>query len=427
MTEVTTAQRRNDDVADATPAAPAAATKTVNYRIALFNSADPRGAKVGGIETYCRDYIFYHPEDAELLFVGADEVGDLPIGEVSEVEYRGRKIKFLPLYFLGNAVNNYTGTITKSETMTFAKAILKHWGVLRPLLKQGGYTAEVHRAEYAPIIRAMGVPVIPMVHIFGGESKNQSSVLGKYWYIRDLCDFMAAATGYKFYSVNPDMTAMYKKKFPIYAKKFDTLTTWANTTSFYPTPFPQSDHIDILYAGRMDKFKRPDVMFRVLAEAQKLSGKVRFHYVGDGNVEEFPEFAVIRDITVLHGSKTGLEVAELMRQMHIGLLTSDFEGMPRFVLEMLTSGRPVVALHLPQLEPVIEDGRTGFLIGRAEGEDLSAQIAEQARRIVDTHRLIGEGAIIPEDVREIVEPYSPHSLLGKIWADHRAIAEARRR
>ncbi len=391
-------------------------TNDGRYAVALFNSADPRGKKVGGIETYCRDFIYYHPQDMDLLFIGVDETGDLPIGEITETEYAGRKFKFLPLYFQEDAVNKYTGTITQSETMTYAKALVKNWRLLRRVLRDGQYSAEVHRAEYGPVIWSMGAPVIPMVHVWGAKDKQQSSVLGKYWYIRDATEFAAALTGQRFYAVNSDLTAMFKKRYPMFRDKFDTLTTWANTSTFYPTPFQPGEHVDVLYAGRMDKFKRPDLMFSVMAEARKTVPNLRFHYVGDGDVEQFPEFAPIRDITVRHGSKTSVEVAALMRAVHMGILTSDFEGMPRFVMELLTSGRPAVTLHLPQLEAVVKDGVTGYLVPR--GPD---QVVEQAKRIGDCWDLVKAGALSPQTIREYAEPFSPQALLGKIWGDHRTL------
>jgi glycosyltransferase involved in cell wall biosynthesis len=393
-------------------------TERGRYRVALFNSADPRGRKIGGIETYTRDYIYYHPQDMDLLFVGADEIGDLPIGVVSEVEFRGRKFKFLPLYYLDDAVNKYTGTITQSETWNFASTLLKNRKLLRKVLRGGGYTAEIRRPEYAPILSLLGVPFVQMIHVWGAKDKQQSGVLGKYWYLRDATEFTAALLAKKFYSVNSDLTAMFKKRYSLFAKKFDTLTTWANTTTFRPSPFQldADGAIEVLYAGRMDKFKRPDVMFSVIAKLQEMTGKVRFHYVGDGDTEQFPEFAAIRDITIRHGAKTSLEVAELMKRVHMGILTSDFEGMPRFVMEMLTSGRPAVTLHLPQLESVIHDGVSGFLIPR--GPD---QVAEQARRMAETYQLIVDGRMTPETIVKAVEPFSPEALLGKIWADHRRL------
>lgn len=387
------------------------------YRVALFNSSDPRGKKIGGIQTYTRDYIHYHPEDMDLLLIGADETGEMPIGEVSEIEFRGRTFKFLPLYRLESTIADYTKGVTGSDTFTFARALVKNWGKIRKILKDGGYTAEIRRVEYAPIIWSMGVPFIQMVHIWGGKDQPMSSSLGKHWYIRGSTELVAAALCEKYYSVNQYMTEMYKKKFFPFAKKFDTLTTWANTHLFKPTPFSvESGKIEILYAGRMDRFKRPDYMFRALAQLQEKTGRVRFNYVGDGDVEAIEEFHLIRDITVRHGVKTSAEIGELLTSMHMGLLTSDFEGMPRVVLEVLSSGRPVVAMHLPQLEPVIEDGVSGFLVPRA-----GDHIATLAARMGECFDLIAQGRIDPEKVASYAAPYSPYKLLGRIWKDHRRL------
>jgi glycosyltransferase involved in cell wall biosynthesis len=389
------------------------------YKVALFNSGDPRGSKVGGIETYTRDYIFYHPEDMDLLFVGPDETGKLPIGEVSEIEFRGRTIKFLPLFHLDDSsYAAYGEGITKSDTWRFASQLVKHWGKVRKILKDGGYSAEIRRVEYAPILWSMGVPFVQMVHVWGGKDQKMSSSLGKHWYIRDATEFVAAALTKKFYAVNPNMTAMYKTKYSLFAKKFDTLTTWANTSIFKPTPYSFDDGlIHVVYAGRLDLFKRPDLMFQVIAELQRLSGKARFHYMGDGDPEAFPEFAAIREITTRHGILTSPQIAERLKGLHLGVLTSDFEGMPRVVMEQLTAGRPVVALHLPQLEQVITDGESGFLVPR--GED---QIPVHAARLLEAYDLMREGRMTPQGVAGHVEAFSPQSLLGKIWRDHRAIA-----
>ncbi len=389
------------------------------YRVALFNSGDPRGAKVGGIETYIRDYIFYHPEDMDLLFVGADETGKLPLGQISEVEFRGRTFKFLPLLHLSDLSNAYGEGITKSDTFRFAKLLWENRKLLKQVLRSGGYSAEIRRVEYAPILWAMGIPFVQMVHVWGGKDQSMSSSLGKHWYIRDATEFVAAALTKKFYSVNSDMTARYKKKYFPFAQKFDTLTTWANTTIFKATPFHFNDDlIHVMFAGRLDKFKRPDIMFQVIAAlADKSGGKVRFHYIGDGDPEETPEFAPIRDITVRHGRKNSIEIAGMLQGFHLGILTSDFEGMPRVVMETLTAGRPVVALHLPQLEQVIIDGRSGFLIARAPD-----QIDVQAARLHEAYQMMRDGRMTPEGISATVVPFSPQALLGKIWADHRRIA-----
>jgi len=389
------------------------------YRVALFNSGDPRGDKVGGIETYIRDYIFYHPEEMDLLFVGADETGKLPLGEISEIEFRGRMFKFLPLLHLDDLSNAYGAGIAKSDTFRFAKLLWRNRKLLKRVLRGGGYSAEIRRVEYAPLLWLMGVPFVQMVHVWGGKDQQMSSSLGKHWYVRDFTEFVAATLAVKFYSVNADMTARYKRKYFLFVRKFDTLTTWANTTIFKASPFYFSDNlIHVMFAGRLDKFKRPDIMFQVIAAlAQKSMGRARFHYIGDGDPEEFPEFATIRDVTIRHGRKNSIEIAAMLRAFHLGILTSDFEGMPRVVMETLTAGRPVVALHLPQLEQVIVDGRSGFLVPRSDD-----QVDVLAARLLEAYEMIRDGRMSTEGITEMVKPFSPQALLGKIWADHRRIA-----
>lgn len=389
------------------------------YRVALFNSGDPRGAKVGGIETYIRDYIFYHPEDMDLLFIGADETGRLPLGQISEVEFRGRMFKFLPLFYLNDLSNAYGEGIAKSDTFRFAKLLWQNRKLLKRVLREGGYSAELRRVEYAPILWWIGVPFVQMVHVWGGKDQQMSSSLGKYWYIRDSTELIAAALAKKFYSVNADMTERFRKKYFPFARKFDTLTTWANTTIFKAVPFDFSDGlIHVMFAGRLDKFKRPDYMFRVIANlAKKSEGRVRFHYIGDGDPEDFLEFAAIREITIRHGRKNSIEIAQMLRGFHLGILTSDFEGMPRVVMETLTAGRPVVALHLPQLEQVVVNGQSGFLIPRTEDH-----IGVQADKLIEAYEMIKDGRMTIEGVAEAVSAFSPQTLLGKIWAEHRLIA-----
>ncbi|NML12767.1 glycosyltransferase [Sphingobium sp. AR-3-1] len=388
------------------------------YSVALFNSSDVRGKKVGGIQTYMRDYIEYHPEDMDLLVVGGDESGELPLGEISEVKFRDRKFKFLPLFHLTEVTPTYKG-IGNSDTFKFAKLIIQNFGKIKKILKEGNYTVEIRRVEYAPIFKAMGVPVITMMHIWGRKDQKMSSVLGKYWWIRDMNEYLAAATSVKMYGVSTPMTEMFKTKYKRFINKFDVLTTWANPKIFKPTPyqFDEDDTIHLMYAGRLDKFKRPDFMFSVIAALDRQTGgKVRFHYVGDWDMTVWPEFSAVEHLVIREGVLTSEQIGKLLEEMHIGLLTSDFEGMPCIVMETLSSGRPEVARHLPQLEDVIYDGVTGYLI--KDGPD---QIEEQARRIVEIYSKMKDGSITPETVSKAVEPFGLVQLLSKIWNDHRVL------
>ena len=64
------------------------------HRLLLMYTMDPRGAKVGGIETHIRQILRHHPEDFSVLFVGTDERGDCKIGEVQRLSLGGRSDDF---------------------------------------------------------------------------------------------------------------------------------------------------------------------------------------------------------------------------------------------------------------------------------------------------------------------------------------------
>ena len=389
-------------------------------RVALFNSGDPRGLKVGGIETYLRDYIQFHPDDIEILFVGPDELGDLTLDTVNDVTFRGRRLKFLPLSRMNEDAIKYPDSITGSDTFRFLKLMWSKRALLRKVLKGGGYSAEIRRVEYAPFFFYIGVPFVQMVHVWGDKSKPMSSILGRHAGIRSTTEYVSAALCYKFYTVNPALTAMFKSRYIPFGRKFDTLTTWANTELYKPAPFRGDGVLRLLFAGRTDDFKRLDIMMQAVAAARALvPDPIEFHYVGDGDLTAYPEFKAIEDIAVLHGRKPAAEVAAVIRSIDVGLLTSEFEGMPRFVIECMASGRPVVALHLPQLERIFKAGVSGTLVPRSDD-----QVQAIARGIAEVWAGIKAGRFVPERVADCVEAHRPTTLLKAIFNDHRRLAGA---
>ena len=52
----------------------------------------------------------------------------------------------------------------------------------------------------------------------------------------------------------------------------------------------------------------------------------------------------------------------ILQTVDVGALSSDWEGMPLFVLECMTTGTPVVATNVGGLPELVEDDRTGLLV-----------------------------------------------------------------
>jgi glycosyltransferase involved in cell wall biosynthesis len=181
-----------------------------------------------------------------------------------------------------------------------------------------------------------------------------------------------------------------------------------------------------VFAGRLDEFKDPPLMFRTIDRLRgRLQGGVEFHYIGTSDPHRFGEFAAIEDITVRHGFKDATGMAATLASAHAGILTSEFEGMPRFVLETLAVGRPVVAVHLPQLESVIHDGDSdsGFLVARERSAEAMADAL--AQRFVDVRDAIDAGKLEPARIAGAIADFTPGSQLARVFRYHQEIQNAR--
>lgn len=74
------------------------------------------------------------------------------------------------------------------------------------------------------------------------------------------------------------------------------------------------------------------------------------------------------------------DIPELMRQVHIACLPSYREGLPKFLLEGLAAGRPIVATNVPGCREAVQDGVNGLLVPARDASSLAAALE---RLIVD--------------------------------------------
>lgn len=397
------------------------------YQICLIHPFDPRGQKVGGLETYIRDFITFHPDDTDLLFIGVDSIGDLELGRVHRLVFRGREFDFLPILHYSDAqAREAAKTIRSSLTGQFFTALLRHFRTISRQVRARQCTIDLRRVEFSWLPVVLRLPFVQMLHGEGAPKLKMDSLLRKYSFVHNAGERFAIATSEKFLCVNPFITERLQKTYPGQKQKIDTLWTWVNTDIFQPKPFPAgTSPLRLVFAGRLDEFKQPALMFDTIARLKaKLQGGVEFHYVGTSDPNRFTEFSAIEDITIRHGFKDAAGLAAVIGASHVGILTSEFEGMPRCVLETLAVGRPVVAMHLPQLEAVIRDGQSGYLVERNEPADGWAD--ELADRFIMIRDRIENGDILPEIVATSIEAFTPETQLARVFRYHQQIQNARR-
>ncbi len=396
------------------------------YQICLIHPFDPRGEKVGGLETYIRDFITFHPADTDLLFIGVDSRGDLKLGEIHNLTFRGRTFEFLPiLHYTDQQAREAARTVRTSLTGQFFMALLRHFGPIARLIRARRCSVDLRRVEFSWLPAILRLPFVQMLHGEGVPKLQIDSLLRKYSFVHNTGERFAVAMSDKFLCVNPFITERLQRTYPQRKDKIDTLWTWVNTDIFKPQPMPDgTSPFRIVFAGRLDEFKDPPLMFRTIDRLRRrLNGDVVFDYIGTSDPSRFAEFAAIKDITARHGFKDAAGMAATLASAHAGILTSEFEGMPRFVLETLAVGRPVVAMHLPQLEPVILHGESGYLVTRAGSTgDMAEALVD---RFIDVRDAIDAGEMNAVRIAGAIKPFTPMTQLARVFRYHQEIQDAR--
>ncbi len=376
------------------------------------------------METHVRQLLRRHPADLPVLMIGLDDRGDLKLGEIVRIEHAGRAIDFLPVAHIpAGDQKTAAKTVKGSVTFRFAKGLAKRLVAIRRMLKGCVLTSEVERFEFAPLARALGAPLVVMVHNEGDpKTDKMDSVLSRYWWINDAAEWLAFRLARRIFCVTPKLRERLAARHPSQATKAEVLTVSVDTGLFRPTPFDLADgKLRIVYAGRLDEFKDPALMFTVAKRLhERLGGAFEFHFCGAADPHRFPEFAPIEAFTVRHGALMPEGVAEVMRKVHIGILVSHWEGMPCFLLELLASGRPFGGLRLPQFDQVVRPGVSGRMVERQATSDASADaVAAAIAALWDDIRM---GRVDPQAVHDCIQPFSVDRQLGRLFQAHRDIA-----
>ncbi len=222
----------------------------MQYRLSVIHSFDPRGAKVGGLETFIRDMIAFLPEDFSFLMVGVDALGDLEIGKVTTVEFRGRRFEFLPVLSYPDAQAREAATsVRQSLTFQFMQGLITHLPAVRRKLKERPTSVDLQRVEFAPLVKSLGIPFVQMLHGEGAPPLKMDSLLKNYRFVHNVNERLAVMAADKFLCVNPIITERIRKTYPRQAHKIDTLSTWVDTKTFFPRPFADDGTFRVAYAA----------------------------------------------------------------------------------------------------------------------------------------------------------------------------------
>jgi glycosyltransferase involved in cell wall biosynthesis len=72
------------------------------------------------------------------------------------------------------------------------------------------------------------------------------------------------------------------------------------------------------------------------------------------------------------------DVPTILAAMDVFCLPSETEGMPMTILEAMAAGLPVVASNVGGIPELVEEGRTGFMVGPGAADELEAALVTLA-------------------------------------------------
>ena len=121
----------------------------------------------------------------------------------------------------------------------------------------------------------------------------------------------------------------------------------------------------VLWAGRLNDEKHPELVLEIAREVMKSETKIHFIMAGDGDNKQ----KLIRDLErheLSHIVSLSPEPYDNHRAfMHYAdmlLMTSEMEGLPIVILEAFSEGKPVLAPAVGGIPEIVKDGSNGFLL-----------------------------------------------------------------
>ena len=393
------------------------------HRIISLHPFDPRGCKVGGIETHVRHTIKFIPDNIDLIVVGVDESNELELGKVIILENEmGKKYQFLPILNTKKIhINKPAKKIFQSLTLNFFFALFKFGSVIKSLSKEMKTSIEIQRYEFSWFCRFKHLRHVLLTHGDADPNQKLDSILGKMWFIHRFNEARAVKAANSIISVSSEQAKRLQQDFPKRKDDIHYMTVSVDDSLFKPTPYLTDDDIlKIAFAGRLDEFKRPQMMFTIIKKlSEKLDGKIEFHYIGVSDPTIFAEYQAVKEHVTCHGFQRSPAIAKLWEGFHMGLVTSVFEGWPVYVMEAVCSGRPVSAVKLDQMADTFADGQCGVMLDINNDQEDTINLMVDG--ILSTWRHIQSGQIEPGNVNKKIEAFKASNQMGKLFSLHQEV------
>lgn len=387
-----------------------------NINVTIIHPGDPLGLKVGGIETFIRNFIKYAPSHFNIDFVGisTDEEKCKP-REWTQLNIGGKAFNFFPLFFEQNA--NKKTLIPLSLRFTIKLKMSN--------LNFDNNVIFFNRLEPAILFRNKRVPKLLITHndieqqiLKGGGEVFWSKFPKLYLKLEEkIFPYLD-----KIYTVSMNTMDFYRNNHDKYKEKFAFIPTFVDVEKFRTAETSEKSKIKkeisqklgnispdfhwVLFVGRLQKQKNPK---RLLDVFHKYHSKNKSSYLliaGEGNLRKSAEnhakeLGVEKNVIFL-GSVNQNELVKLYQVSDVFLMTSDFEGMPMSVLEALGCGLPVVSSDVGEVGRVVRNNLSGEVVKFFDPD----MIAQSLMKVIDN-----PGTYTSGNCTDSIREYTPQKVL----------------
>ena len=209
--------------------------------------------------------------------------------------------------------------------------------------------------------------------------------------IKDRLEKRAILTADAVTAVSGAIVEQTKKALRLVRADFKVVPNSVNDSAFSLSEKVQETGVTtVLFVGRLERRKGPDLLIRALPAVLERHPWVRFRFAGMDTPTgpgRTSMMSYLRDL-LPSGMQSSVEfcghlaapqLAEVMRAATVCVFPSRYEGLPMVCLEAMASGKPILTTNIPGFCELIADDRNG-LIAREEDPD---SLASALMRLLD--------------------------------------------
>ena len=211
-----------------------------------------------------------------------------------------------------------------------------------------------------------------------------------------------------------------------------SIPTGVDTQRFYPRPPDPAlkqklglpaESLVISLVAVLRAQKRHEVVIAAAAGILKYSPRVRFLFVGEGPRRALIEEAIRRHGLESHILMTGHrnDIPEILALTDIGIISSQAEGVPQFLLQAMAMAKPVVSTAVGGIPDIITDGLNGLLIPPEEPQALGKAVI---KILEDPNYARG---ISQKALKTVLENYNSGLMADKVSRVYRFVYDQKRR